>query len=216
MSLSNVTADVRAFMAVGGQGTPNEIQTLTPVPGLASIGEVVARLASIEGQAAPGDSDAIKLARLRARLILEEAAETVHALGKGDMVEYADGLADLIYVTVGAGLAHGVPLEAVWNAVQAANMAKFPVCATCNGDPDYGRCPTCNGNLRVAERDAGGKVVKPPGWTPPDIDGVLKRHAGRTARRAQRAAWEEYAERLRADMSAGDPTVVPTEEPPAE
>lgn len=112
-----------------------------------------------------------KLIRLRAKLILEECAETLFGMFKydGDAGELkqeisnacdeidklevrfdieavADGLADLIYVVVGAALSFGIPLERVWSEVQRANMDKL------------------NGPKR-----ADGKQLKPQGWIPPRI-----------------------------------------------
>lgn len=49
---------------------------------------------------------------LRSKLILEEASETYEADKDNDLVEIADGLADTIWVTYGAALAHGVNLDA--------------------------------------------------------------------------------------------------------
>jgi predicted HAD superfamily Cof-like phosphohydrolase len=83
----------------------------------------------------------------------------------------ADGIADLIYVAVGAALAYGIPLERVWAEVQRSNMAKFHRCSACDG----AGCDACAGTGFVAVKDAGGKVQKPPGWTPPDIAGVLQK-----------------------------------------
>ena len=70
--------------------------------------------------------------------------------------------------------------------VQRANMSKFPRCENCGGcgqtmpSDGFGaeRCDTCNVVGRVVLRDASGKVIKPPGWTPPDIAAVLKRQRG--------------------------------------
>lgn len=84
--------------------------------------------------------------RLRGDLIAEEAEETVCALDSGDLVEIADGLADLIYVAVGTALELGIPLDRVWDEVHRSNMAK-------RGGP-----------VR-----ADGKQLKPEGWQPPDI-----------------------------------------------
>jgi predicted HAD superfamily Cof-like phosphohydrolase len=77
------------------------------------------------------------------------------------MVEVADGIIDSIYVLVGMGLELGLPLEALWNEVQRSNMAKAIE------QPD--------GTFKVMRR-ADGKVLKPEGWTPPDIAGVLRAH----------------------------------------
>jgi len=93
--------------------------------------------------------------QLRAALIKEEAKETIEAMRLDDLPAIADGLADLIYVTVGTALEYGIPLDCVWDAVQQANMAKV--------DPTTGK---------VRKREDG-KVLKPDGWTPPDIAAVL-------------------------------------------
>lgn len=124
---------------------------------------------------------------LATRLILSETAETLHGYALRDMVEIADGHADSIYVHVQAAMRFGVPLEAVWDAVQQANIAKFPPCARCEGlgtyylrdvdrpaeEPSLSRCIKCGGKGRIAHKDANGKVQKPPGWTAPDIRAIL-------------------------------------------
>ncbi len=68
------------------------------------------------------------------------------------MVEIADGIIDAIYVLVGAGVTLGMPLRKVWDEVQRSNMAKV------------------EGGIRRRED---GKILKPEGWTPPDIAGAL-------------------------------------------
>lgn len=97
--------------------------------------------------------------RLRMRLIHEEADELLKAIDAGDVVETADGIADLVYVALGAALEFGIPIEEVWHEVQRSNMAKVG-----------------------GGRRADGKILKPEGWRPPDIPGVLmssiKRHRG--------------------------------------
>jgi predicted HAD superfamily Cof-like phosphohydrolase len=66
----------------------------------------------------------------------------------------ADAIADSIYVLVGTSLEYGIPLARVWDAVQAANMAKV--------GPDG----------KVIRREDG-KILKPEGWQPADIAGIL-------------------------------------------
>lgn len=93
---------------------------------------------------------------LRARLIREEVRETLLAMEHaGNLPEIADGLADIIYVAIGTALEFGIPLHRVWAAVHAANMAKV--------DPATGR----------VRKRADGKVLKPEGWTPPDIAAAI-------------------------------------------
>ena len=102
----------------------------------------------------PGEHISQHTADLRQQLIREEYAEVMDAIRRNDVVELADGLADLIYVCVGTAVRYGIDLPAVWDEVQRSNMAKF--------GPG-------------AWRDETGKIRKPPGWMPPDIAGVLAR-----------------------------------------
>lgn len=92
---------------------------------------------------------------LRIRLIQEEVTETIDALEADDLVEIADGLADIIYVCIGAALEYGIPLDKVWFQVQQSNMAKV--------DPLTGK----------ANKRDDGKIIKPEGWQPPNIASVL-------------------------------------------
>jgi predicted HAD superfamily Cof-like phosphohydrolase len=108
--------------------------------------------------------------RLRATLILEEALETIQALGfavkrDGDahkyivvpvyvpkLVDIVDGCADLSVVTVGTLSACGVADAPVLAAVDHNNLAKF-------GPGGY--------------RRADGKWIKPPDHQPPDFTKIL-------------------------------------------
>lgn len=129
---------------------------------------------------------------LGARLMLEELGETLDAAARGDLVEFSDGLADLLYVVLWNAITHGVPIDAVCAEVHRANMAKAPICEKCggsgretlklspaasffNGNDEEAdvACDACAGKGRIILRDAAGKVTKPPGWTPPDVAGVL-------------------------------------------
>jgi predicted HAD superfamily Cof-like phosphohydrolase len=56
-----------------------------------------------------GINNGPEVAVLRTRLILEELAETYAALHENDVIEAADGLADLLYVIYGAAVSYGVP-----------------------------------------------------------------------------------------------------------
>jgi predicted HAD superfamily Cof-like phosphohydrolase len=94
----------------------------------------------------------------RVRLILEEFAELARAQAKGDVVEFADGLADLAWVVLGTAVEAGIPLNEVWAEVRRSNMAKV------------------GGRL-----DESGKLLKPAGWSPPDVAGVLARAEARSA-----------------------------------
>ena len=97
-----------------------------------------------------GDTPAIRRGELRASLIEEEAREAIGAIRSGDLVGAIDGLCDLVCVVYGAALEFGIDLAPFWREVHRSNMAKA-------GGP-------------VRED---GKVLKPEGWVPPDIAGVL-------------------------------------------
>lgn len=77
-----------------------------------------------------------------------------------DIVEVADALGDLLYVCMGMALSFGIDLPAVLAEVHRSNMTKLGP----DGKPTY-------------RED--GKVTKPAGWTPPDIEGVLNRQQPR-------------------------------------
>lgn len=72
-----------------------------------------------------------------------------------NMVEFFDGLLDVTVVTAGAGISAMLPMDEGWDAVIASNMAKV--------DPVSGK---------VTRREDG-KVLKPPGWMPPNLKQIL-------------------------------------------
>lgn len=92
---------------------------------------------------------------LRRDLLREEWRETDEALARHDIVGVADGLADVIYVAVGTALEFGIPLDRIWAEVQRTNMAK--------ADPLTGK----------VRRREDGKVLKPEGWSPPQIAQII-------------------------------------------
>jgi hypothetical protein len=87
-------------------------------------------------------------ATARLDYIAEELAELRAAVEAGDVVATADGLADLVYVIYGAAWRFNIPLDAVVAEVHRSNMTKTPT-------PDDG------------------KAVKGPGYSPPNVAGVL-------------------------------------------
>lgn len=95
---------------------------------------------------------ALRRAELRASLIEEEAKETVEAIREGDLVGAIDGLCDLLCVVYGAAAEFGVDLGPFWREIHRTNMEKV-------GGP----------------KREDGKVLKPAGWQPPDIVGILAR-----------------------------------------
>ena len=124
-----------------------------------------------------GMTPALRERELRAKLIMEEAVETVAAMGftvyatieqngvpgeaphqltgftksfqEPNFDEVIDGLADLLYVVYGAAVTFGIDLEPFFAEVHKTNMAK-------------------EGGATRAD----GKVLKPEGWKAPDIRGI--------------------------------------------
>jgi predicted HAD superfamily Cof-like phosphohydrolase len=123
---------------------------------------------------------------LRAKLIMEEAVETVAAMGflaiaaisdgstlapitvfekhytEPNLIETIDGLCDLIYVVVGTAVTAGIDLGPHFTEVHRANMMKLQ-----------------------GPKRADGKQLKPEGWQPPDHEAVLIRQA------REREIWKE-------------------------
>lgn len=187
--------DVKDFMQLG---QPDMVSSVLRSPMVESGGKRSRNIGGILVAAAEGyrteasllEKDQPKGTLLGLGLMLEELGETVQAAISGDLAEFADGLADLVYVATWTAIAHGIDLPAVWVEVQRSNLSKFPECGVCSG---RGRnvvdrtaddfpvtflwtpCSACSGLGRVVIRDASGKIQKPPGWTPPDIKGVLAR-----------------------------------------
>lgn len=181
--MRKVVEDVKLFHEVAGQqiGDPRDPQ----VPQIESprIGRILRDAerhlgyAVVDLKSLPEVSSSDQLLALRARLVLEETKEFVDALERGDTVQVADAIVDLIYVLTGTSIAFGIDQAMVWDAVAQANAEKFPPCESCDatGTVSGSTCETCRGHGQVALRDAGGKVIKPPGWTPPDVGEVLDR-----------------------------------------
>ena len=87
---------------------------------------------------------------LRLELIQEELEELREAVGNADIVEVADALTDILYVTYGAGHAFGIDLDKCFEEVQNSNMSKLDE----NGKPIY---------------NESGKVMKGPNYFKPDL-----------------------------------------------
>ena len=91
-----------------------------------------------------------KINQLRISLIQEELDELKEAMAKNDLLEVADALTDLLYVTYGAGHAFGIDLDKCFNEVQNSNMSKLGE----DGKPIYNEF---------------GKVMKGPNYFKPDL-----------------------------------------------
>ena len=91
-----------------------------------------------------------KINKLRIDLITEELNELQEAMKNNDLLEVADALTDILYVTYGAGHAFGIDLDKCFNEVQNSNMSKLDD----NGKPIY---------------NDSGKVMKGPNYFKPDL-----------------------------------------------
>ena len=96
-----------------------------------------------------------KINQLRVDLIKEELDELIEAMNKKDLVEVADALTDILYVTYGAGHAFGINLDACFEEVQNSNMSKLDK----DGKPIY---------------NDKGKVMKGPNYFKPDLSKYIK------------------------------------------
>ena len=91
-----------------------------------------------------------KINKLRIDLIKEELEELTEAMNNNDLLEVADALTDILYVTYGAGHAFGIDLDKCFEEVQNSNMSKLDE----NGKPIYNEL---------------GKVMKGPNYFKPDL-----------------------------------------------
>ena len=91
-----------------------------------------------------------KINKLRIDLIKEELEELTEAMKNNDLLEVADALTDILYVTYGAGHAFGIDLDKCFEEVQNSNMSKLDE----NGKPIYNET---------------GKVMKGPNYFKPDL-----------------------------------------------
>tara|TARA_B110000438_G_C15811414_1_gene649829 strand:+ start:1510 stop:1884 length:375 start_codon:yes stop_codon:yes gene_type:complete len=96
-----------------------------------------------------------KIVNLRVDLIKEELSELIEAINDKDIVEVADALTDILYVTYGAGHSFGIDLDKCFEEVQRSNMSKLDE----SGKPIFN------------ER---GKVMKGPNYFKPNIKKFLK------------------------------------------
>ena len=96
-----------------------------------------------------------KINLLRIKLIEEELGEFKKAINEKNLIEVADALTDILYVTYGAGHAFGINLDKCFEEVQKSNMSKLGE----DGKPIYNDL---------------GKVMKGPNYFKPDLTKFLK------------------------------------------
>ena len=91
-----------------------------------------------------------KINNLRINLIKEELEELSIAIKQKNIIEVADALTDILYVTYGAGHAFGIDLDKCFDEVQRSNMSKL----NADGKPIY---------------NENGKVMKGPNYFKPNL-----------------------------------------------
>ncbi len=96
-----------------------------------------------------------KINNLRYDLIREELEELKDAMDNKNLLEVADALTDILYVTYGAGHAFGINLDDCFEEVQKSNMSKLDD----KGNPIYNEF---------------GKVMKGPKYFKPDLSKFIK------------------------------------------
>ncbi len=94
--------------------------------------------------------------KLRIDILQEEVNELEKAMSEMNMVEIADGVVDCIYILFGTAVEYGFHnyLKAMFHEVHRSNMSKLGI----DGKPIY-------------RED--GKVLKEPGYSPPDLGSIL-------------------------------------------
>jgi predicted HAD superfamily Cof-like phosphohydrolase len=93
-------------------------------------------------------------------LVREEMTELYEAMQNNEPADQLDALIDIIVVAIGAMHSMGVDTESAWKEVMSTNFAKI--------DKETGK---------VVKRPDG-KILKPEGWTPPNLKQFIKGYPG--------------------------------------
>jgi len=95
---------------------------------------------------------------LYVNLIEEELGELKVAINDCDSTEVLDALTDILVVTIGAAHSMGADIEGAWREVMGTNFAKI--------DKETG----------LVRKREDGKVLKPVGWVPPNLEPFTKKN----------------------------------------
>ncbi len=90
------------------------------------------------------------------KLIVEEFWEFMDGYKKGDRVEELDACMDMIWVILGYCHMRGFDVHGAWNEVARSNLDKID-----------------RKTMKVIKNELG-KVMKPEGWKPPQLDKFAK------------------------------------------
>lgn len=120
------------------------------------------RFMELGGQPFRADMNDEALRKMRVKILAEEYNEYVAGEVQGNLVEIADGLADIIVVSHGTMLTYFGPdlTRLIYNEVGRTNLAKV------------------DGSLGPKVIRDDGKIQKPAGWRPPDIRGIINAYEG--------------------------------------
>tara|TARA_Y100001938_G_scaffold126408_1_gene178327 strand:- start:956 stop:1411 length:456 start_codon:yes stop_codon:yes gene_type:complete len=103
-----------------------------------------------------GIPDNNELVNFRTSFLLEELAEYTQAITKKDAAGALDALVDIVYIALGTAWLFNLPFEKAWEQVQKANMSKI------------------RSKSKSKKRGTSFDVIKPKGWTPPDIEQIIE------------------------------------------
>ena len=101
----------------------------------------------------PDDNE---LVNFRTSFLLEELAEYTQAITKKDTAAALDALVDIVYIALGTAWLFNLPFNRAWDEVQKANMSKIRT------------------KSKSKKRGTSFDVVKPKGWTAPDIEQIIE------------------------------------------
>ena len=103
-----------------------------------------------------GIPDDNELVNFRTSFLMEELAEYTQAITKKDSAAALDALVDIVYIALGTAWLFNLPFERAWEQVQKANMSKIRT------------------KSKSKKRGTSFDVVKPKGWTAPDIEQIIE------------------------------------------
>ena len=103
-----------------------------------------------------GIPDNNELVNFRTSFLMEELAEYTQAITKKDAAGALDALVDIVYIALGTAWLFNLPFERAWEQVQKANMSKIRT------------------KSKSKKRGTSFDVVKPKGWTAPDIEQIIE------------------------------------------
>ena len=103
-----------------------------------------------------GIPDNNELVNFRTSFLMEELAEYTQAITKKDAAGALDALVDIVYIALGTAWLFNLPFERAWDQVQKANMSKIRT------------------KSKSKKRGTSFDVVKPKGWTAPDIEQIIE------------------------------------------